>query len=355
MSCRDAEGIAVPRTFGDLALRALKRSDLYLGELKVVYRSDTVIIPVTNVEKAMRVLHAEQIPYKHVRICFPSRTTLRHVTIRDLLRSKIPQKDLERIPRSFYIVGDIALVSLDTELAERYGSLVAEAIMKLHPRVRAVYARGETVGIERVRHLVFLGGEPHTRTVHRESGINIVVDIAHAYYNPALATEHERVASIVTTTPGAKILDAFTGVGPFALHIAKRSWSYVIACDINVYALKLLQESIRLNKLRGYIETLNVDSFKLLESLNKAKISFDYIIMNIPHQAVEAICTALNVVRSRGLVFIYTIAHNNSEAISHVKNKALECQEVTFRILAVQRVLDYAPHKYIYRLTLERT
>lgn len=355
MSCREADGVAVPRTFGELALKTLKRFNLYLQELRVVQRDNVVIIPVTNVEKAITVLQSQHVPCRYLRTCFPNRTTLRHVTLRDFLRGKVPQKDLERIPRSFYIVGDIALISLDIELAERYGYLIAEAIMKLHPRIRAVYARGETVGIERVRHLIFLGGEPHTRTIHRESGINIVVDIAHAYYNPALATEHERIASIIARTSGAKILDAFTGVGPFALHIAKRSWSYVIACDINIHALKLLQESIRLNKLRGHIEVLNVDSFRLLESLDKVGTLFDYIIMNIPHQAIEAMCDALNAVKPRGLVFIYTIAHSDSEAVSQVKNKALECREVMFRIATVQRVLDYAPHKYIYRLTLERT
>ncbi|HIP57064.1 MAG TPA: class I SAM-dependent methyltransferase family protein [Ignisphaera aggregans] len=355
VSCREADGVAVPRNFGELALKTLKRSNLYLQELKVTHRDDTIVIPVTNVEKAIAILRSQHIPCRHLRMCFPSKTTLRHATLRDFLRDKVPQKDLERIPRSFYIVGDIALISLDIELAERYGHLIAEAIMKLHPRIRAVYARGETVGIERVRRLIFLGGEPHTRTIHRESGINIVVDIAHAYYNPALATEHERVASIIATTPGAKILDAFTGVGPFALHIAKRSWCYVVACDINIYALKLLRESIRLNKLRGHIEALNVDSFKLLESLDRAGILFDYIIMNMPHQAIEALCHALNAVRSRGLIFVYTIAHSDDEALSQVKNKTLECRGIAFRVVEVRRVLDYAPRKYIYRLTLERT
>ncbi len=352
MRCEEIDGVAVPRKFGDIAIKTLKNEGLYAKDLRVLQLEDRIAIPVTDLRKASEKLDELGIPHTEIRICFPRTERPHGVTLRDLLREKIPREDLERIPRSFYIVGDIALISLDPDIAERYGSIIAETLMELHPRVRAVYARGETTGIERVRQLLFLGGEPHTRTIHMESGISIVVDIARAYYNPALATEHERIASKIPH--GATVLDAFTGVGPFALHIAKRCHSYVIACDINAYALELLRESMKLNKLRGHIDPLNTDSFTLLETLHSIAKEFDYIILNLPHHAIEVTCSALRVTKRGGKIFLYTIAREPSEAISNLVNATTKCPDTNFQVLELRQVLDYAPRKYIYRITVER-
>jgi tRNA G37 N-methylase Trm5 len=75
---------------------------------------------------------------------FPSDRVLRGVSYRDLLVGSLPENVLSRLPRSFDIVGDIALIRLDDDLIV-YGG-IAEAIMRIHS----------------VRHI---GGERRTTTI----------------------------------------------------------------------------------------------------------------------------------------------------------------------------------------------
>ena len=70
----------------------------------------------------------------------------RGLTYRDLLSDILPRDVLEKLPRSFDIVGDIAIIRIDEEELLRYGGEISNAIMKIHKRVRAVYARGPARG-----------------------------------------------------------------------------------------------------------------------------------------------------------------------------------------------------------------
>ncbi len=269
------------------------------------------------------------------------------IKFKDLLKESLPNDVLSRIPRSFYVVGDIALLSLDEDIAVRYGREIAKAIMQLHPSIKSVYARGPRKGVERVTPLIHLGGERKTRTLHREYGVVIAVDIERAYFNPALGEEHKRVSDSVPDN--SVVLDLFTGVGPFALHIAKKRTSYVIAMDINPYAISLLRESIALNKLKGFVEPIVIDSIALLTNEGFRKESVDVAIMNLPLEAHKYVGYALKLVRTRGRIHVYTVARTPDEARSKVVN---ECS--TVRVIEVRRVLDYAPRKYVFRVTLEK-
>ncbi len=268
------------------------------------------------------------------------------VKFKDLLRDELPKDVLERIPRSFYVVGDIALISLDEDIARRYGSAIAEAIMRLHPSIKAVYARGPRVGVERVTPLIHLGGERRTLAIHKEYGVRILVDIASTYFNPALGEEHRRVAQLVED--GYGVADLFTGVGPFALHIAKLRHCYVIAIDVNPRAVELLSKSIKMNRLRGVVDPIHGDSIHMLKQ-GCFRSQFDAVIMNLPHVAHELVPYALKIVKERGVLHVYTVARSAEEAVEKVCSS-----EPRARVLEVRRVLDYAPRKYIYRVTLSR-
>jgi len=267
-------------------------------------------------------------------------------TFRDLLRDRLPEEVLKHIPRSFYVVGDIALVPLENDYVVKYGHEIAEAIMTIHRNVRAVYARGTRAGIARTCSLVHLGGERRTVTVHREYGIKIVVDVEKTYFNPALAEEHHRIAEI--TPPHSIVLDAFSGVGPFSLHIAKTKPSHVVAVDINAPCIEMLKKSVELNKLVGYIYPIHGDSIKLFLEKPVREAVFDVIIMNLPHEAYRYAVSALKLLKPMGLLHVYVIARNSEEAV-----KLLGKVEEAILVDA-KRVLDYAPRKYIYRVTLRR-
>ena len=76
---------------------------------------------------------------------FPSDRVLKGVSYKDLLVGSLPENVLSRLPRSFDIVGDIALIRLDDDLIV-YEGKIAEAIMRIHS----------------IRHI---GGERRTTTI----------------------------------------------------------------------------------------------------------------------------------------------------------------------------------------------
>jgi len=331
--------VAAPLSRAKEVLRVLSRMGLRDARHRPVKRGGLLYIPVTDRELAA------EAGFETAVVC--AERSLRGATFKGLLaeRREVPPEVLARIPGSFDIVGDIALIELEPDVAERYGSAVAKAIMELHPRVRAVYARGPTVGVERVRVLRHIGGEERTVTVHREYGISICVDIAHAYYNPSLAEEHRRIAELVRN--GDRVLDMFAGVGPFALHIAKLRSATVIAIDINPYAIACLRRSLELNRLRGDVHPLEGDS-RLADSMLRRV--FSHVIMNLPHSSLEFLPVALRLLEPGGALHIYLVAGSAEEARRLVETRA-GAAGWELRVVEVRRVLQYAPRRWIYRVS----
>src|SRR6266852_2812203 len=125
--------------------------------------------------------------------------------------------------------------------------------MEVHPNVRAVFAKsGEVSGAERIMPLRYIAGENRTYTVHREHGCSFKVDLSKVFFSPRLSAEHQRIAHLVDK--GERVVDMFTGVGPFAILIAKRVGDVrVEAIDANPQAIELVRENLRLNKVESKV------------------------------------------------------------------------------------------------------
>ena len=161
--------------------------------------------------------------------------------------------DIIRGVRSYYIIGDIALVSPKVDVNKEE---LAKALLTINPRIKTVFIRKKVSGELRINDLEFAGGEYKTETIYKEDGLKFKVDISKVYVNPSLANERSRLESEVEC---GKLLDVFTGYGPIAIHLARKC-SYIVAGDLNLNGLKLLQDSIKLNKLKGFIDIVNYDA-----------------------------------------------------------------------------------------------
>jgi len=339
--------VKVPLRQAEQALRLLRARNLVVKGLKVRRTGDYLLIPLAcSAGNAVTLLREHQVSAEPCEELFEE-TTLGK-TFKDYLKGKIPEGLLESIPSSYDIVGDIAIIQLPEE-ALRYGDVIAEAIMCVAKNVKSVYAAGPVEGEYRVRKLIHLGGERRTETIHKEYGVLIRVDVGKTYYNPSLSEEHRRVASLVSE--GEDVADLFCGVGPFTLHIITTRKARVFAVDINPYAIKCLIESLELNskKIKGKAVPVMGDVRDFLAVV--APASFDRVIMNLPHVAVNFIGEVLGKVKPAGYLHVYAVARSADEAKDAVMNAVPGDSRVV--IFNVTRVLDYAPRKFIYRVDVK--
>lgn len=332
----------------ETALKFLKSRDAYVRNCKVKKLSDgTVAIPIKedvdlSLLKDFPVTLVSESCYEDF-----SCGTL-GLTFKDLLEGLVPDGILKRIPSAYDVIGDIAIINIPEDLLE-YGKLVGEAISRVSRNVRTVYAGGYVSGEYRVRSLKHVYGDAVSKTVHREYGLRISVDVLRTYYNPSLAEEHRRLAELVSD--GELVGDLFCGVGPFSLHIASLKNATSYAVDFNPDAIRCLIESIEMNKkkLRGKVVPVLSDVRDFLRVVSDGV--FDRIIMNLPLEALEYVSIVSSKLRVGGVLHVYLISYSTEEA-KHLVSEAVDPS--VFSVIEVRKVLDYAPRKYVFRVDLKK-
>jgi tRNA (guanine37-N1)-methyltransferase len=229
-----------------------------------------------------------------------------HVRARDRFSyqevANVPPEARGTLPQSFDQIGDIAVVKFDEQNA-KYEPEVARAILAAYKGIRAVAADEGVSGALRVRTLRKLAGEGSLSTVAKEFGIAVEVDLERVFFTPRLAGERRRVALLVA--PYERVLDAFAGVGPISLHIAKvQPSAQVDAVDVNPAAVELLRRNASRNKLAN-IRAVEADFREFARQARPA--SYTRVVMNLPHRAKEFLPEALPLVVPGGLVHLYSI------------------------------------------------
>jgi tRNA (guanine37-N1)-methyltransferase len=263
--------------------------------------------------------------------------------LEEALGDKVPPEALGELPKSFDIVGDIAILELKPVLAP-FEKPIAQAILQVHSNVKAVHAKtGPIEGPERIRPLRHIAGEARTTTVHREYGCSFKVDLFRAFFTPRLSTEHQRIARLVGE--GERVIDMFAGVGPFTILIAKRVKNVIIdAIDSNPAAVELVRENARINKVSSKVHVHEGDAREVVLQLER---SATRVIMNHPSAArdfVVAACDALG--SSGGVIHYYTFAEGEDSELrsKHQLEAAVAASNCSIRrFLGVRRVREVAP------------
>nr|WP_319374549.1 class I SAM-dependent methyltransferase family protein [uncultured Methanobacterium sp.] len=237
----------------------------------------------------------------------------------DFLQGKIPPEKMEDFKKSFDIIGDVVILEIPEDLEdEKY--LIGEAALKFTKR-RSVYRKKSAIkGVIRTRELEHLAGKDDSETIHREYDSRIILDVKEVYFSPRLATERRIIGDEVQD--GEVIIDMFTGVGPFAINIARRPKLKnitIYAIDINPAAIHYLKENIKLNKVQGKIKPLLGDVGKVLKDLD---VQADRIIMNLPGTACEFLPVAVEHLKPSGTLNYYQFSRDFEDPVERVKTAA---------------------------------
>ena len=337
----------VPRSAAELAIQSLAKTGILDRYFAVKTNDRIVILPLSRkltkaeIEDLRKLVPNANLGTENFepRISHPR-------TLEEALADRIPSDLLSKLPRSFDVVGDITVLEPDSELAA-YEISIAEAIMQVHPNVRAVFAKsGEVSGAERIRPLRHIAGENRTLTIHKEHGCSFKVDLSKVFFSPRLSTEHQRIAEMVDK--GERVVDMFAGVGPFSILIAKRLDDVrVEAIDANPQAIELIQSNVRANKIESRVYAHLGDARAIIrDSLSHCA---SRIIMNHPSASKDFIKDACKALQpSGGIIHYYTFTGENWEADSRseVEDGVETSDYVTERVLGIRKVREVAPMKW---------
>lgn len=336
--------VKTPSQNGERVRKYLHANGLLDCDHKIISEDGALFLPIlTELEIDRLTIDTEEVPIVTGTRLF-EKNAQRPRTLVEALEGKLPEDELSLLPRSYDLLGDIAILEIPDELMH-HSTLIGTTFHEIHRRFRTVLSkRGAITGTIRTREYDFLSGEKNTKTIHVEYGCRLAVDVAKAYFSPRLLEEHNRVAQLVTD--GETVVDMFCGVGPFAIHIARQKQAQVIAIDINPSAIELLRESIGLNKLVGTITPIVADAH---EYANTNVLHADRIIMNHPKGASEFVGDACSMLRPGGTLHYYDFVSGESPETSleeRIKNMVENEGRFVRSIDAIRRVRDSAPHEY---------
>ncbi|MFX1250596.1 MAG: class I SAM-dependent methyltransferase family protein [Promethearchaeota archaeon] len=330
--------IVVPKQKAEAARRFLLSHNLLRLDLRIKVQDDLIFLPIQNRDQS--ILEEYSIVQTSFEV-FKPKPKLHDLVLESLGEEKLPLQ-------SFYsldVIGTVGILKIAPQFLTR-AKIIAETI-KRHSQCQHIFLkRGAVEGSYRLPNLVLIAGNKQTEytTVHREYGLKIYVDILKTYFNPRLGTEHNRIASLVSSHE--HVADLFTGVGPFALHIAKNAPTKIYAVDINLRAIECLQKSIKLNKKRLKGEIIPICG----EAQNQNFKNIDRVIMNLPGSALTFLKFIIKYLADSAFIHLYHFDKDRinvqDQFIKIVENQEYKVSQLKCRILR-----DVAP--YVHQLIVD--
>lgn len=294
-------------------------------------------------------------------------------TLKNLLKIKFP--NIEDLPKSFEIIGDIAIIEIKENL--KYLSLeIAKTIIEINSSIKVVLEKTENISGEfRTKKLNFIYGENRKETIYKENGILLKLNVEQVYFSSKLSTEREFLSRQVKDNE--KILVMFSGCGPYTFNILKANPNIDLIDSIEInpkghfYALenlKLNKNILRKSKQFQQLKKENNHLFDktILENLNKEKIHFfkgdvkiiiqnqlkantyDKIYMPLPKDAGDFLDDAFKVTKKNSIIYMYDFIREDefpNKTINLIKKQA-KLNNINIEILEIRKVGQYSPRRY---------
>ncbi|CAC12055.1 conserved hypothetical protein [Thermoplasma acidophilum] len=246
----------IPRRKADEVIKYLMRSGRIRKDLKIKKVGEFIAVPVNGEDPA--------IEFNVAHLDFEER---RQENIKEMM------KDL--LSKEYGYHGNVP------DRWVRYGnalflnSPIEECVFKVMKRflgIESVYVYHGIAGSERIPVVEFLYGR-RGEVIHIENGIRFKFDPEKIMFSPGNTNERTRMRYM--TFEGETVLDMFSGIGYFALPVAKYGNPMrIFACDINPDAIHYLKENAVINGVENIVVPILGDS-----RLSCPKGPFDSIIM----------------------------------------------------------------------------
>ena len=313
----------VPKEEGEAARRRFRATGVLRLDRTIAERNGELLIPVTQ-EKPLGY------PIESVKLDVRAS---RPRTYRDLVR--VPEDLRPLLPRAFDVVGEVVIVRLP-EALRPHEAAIGDAFLQMHRGARTVTADEGVQGSFRARALRVIAGRKETRTLHQEFGLAFALDPAEVHFSPRMASERRRVAGLIHGPE--VVVDAFSGVGPFALHADRAGAGRVYAVDANPRAVAFLRENVRRNRadtvipLEGSIEEVVLE-------LEPA----DRFILDYPWDPLPYVPLSVGALRDGGVLHYYEILERAEREERIETLRASIPEDRSLEVHRVREVRGYSP------------
>jgi tRNA wybutosine-synthesizing protein 2 len=258
---------------------------------------------------------------------------------REFLRSKLSDVVSDEIvlPSGFHLVGHVALVHLNFDAME-YASIIGEKTLEYDHRILSVAVRtGPTEGTTRLPSYQLVAGDGNTSTTHIEGGVKFRLDPLRLTFSGGNRGERTRLSKLVKD--GENVVDMFSCVGQFTLHIAQGADVQVTAIEINPDAYQFLLENIRLNGLEDRVTALLGDC----REVHPKKMA-NRVVMGYLHNTIEYLPFALDTIMEDGGVIHMHMNVPESQLDQVITEMEVVCKKKGYSsTIDVHHVKNYSP------------
>ncbi len=253
---------------------------------------------------------------------------------------------LNLLPRGYQELNHIAILNLKPELRE-YADQIAISMHEILPSLKAIWHRtGKIEGKYRQpQGLAHLWGDSSSEIILTENHVKYKFDFTKIMFAKGNVTERRILPTRIKE--GEVIIDMFAGIGYFSLGMARTKKPIKIySIEWNPEAYSYLCENIKLNKVDSIIKPLFGDCKEKIIELKEDKIRADRIIMGLLPAPVDAIPSALSVIKDNGVIVYEGIEGKESTELFD-KFSEIANQEGFLTSIIERRVVKiYKPHLY---------
>lgn len=308
-------GLKVSQKEAERIRRILLENHLLNVYFKIKHSADHVYLPLkTSIEDSK--LHEMGLSKNNMVKTDFEEFLKRPKSLKEYLQGTISLDKIAELKKSFDVIGNVVILEIPNGL-EGEKKMIADAALIFTKRKSVYRKKSEIKGVTRTRELEHLAGDDSSETIHQEFGSKFKLDVRKVYFSPRLATERKRIVDQVQD--GEIIIDMFTGVGPFAVTIARKREVEIYAIDINPEAISYLKDNIKLNTVDERIKPILGDVNEILDHLN---VLADRIIMNLPGRAYEFLPLAMEHLKPGGVLHYYQFSSDFDEPVRRIKTAA---------------------------------
>ena len=261
-------------------------------------------------------------------------------TLADALK-KLTQQEKKILPRSFDVVGSIAIFNDFPPELKKKEKYIAETLIQLNKNIKTVAKKAKKYsGRLRTPKITIIAGEKTKETVHKENNIFLKLNVETCYFSARSSNERLRIARAVKQ--GESVLVLFSGVAPFVCVIAKNTQAKEVhGIELNKKAHRYAQGNVVLNKFTN-VQLVQGDVKKIVPTLKK---KFDRIIMPLPKNAASYLTLVLQRLKKSGTIHLYLFRKKEDVG------KTVEDYQQHFKEVVLIKCGVYSPR--VFRVCLD--